>query len=144
EIASRELAEAIVDPDLNYKTKGWYDDAFNKEVGMLCNLSTVYLNGYAVQRIVDHNDQPMTPWSVGPSRPVQFVLMNNGDLKEHSSSGWTFISAGVSSVSDQGIDNDGNAMVDYLTTAGTAFEFHDQGSSVQLPISSVVQAKAGQ
>src|SRR5262249_45059753 len=51
---------------------------------------------------------------------------------------------GVSSVSDQGIDNDGNAMVDYLTTAGTAFEFHDQGSSVQLPISSVVQAKAGQ
>jgi hypothetical protein len=143
EVTSHELAEAITDPNANYRTLGWYDDTLNGEVGDLCNAQTVYLNGYAVQRIVDQNDQPMTPWSVGPERPVEFVLQSNGDLWEYSSSGWTFVSSGVASVSDQGIDNQGRAMVDYITTSGNAYEFHDRSGSVFL-WSGAVQARAGQ
>jgi hypothetical protein len=142
EVTSHELAEAITDPNINYKTLGWYDNA-QGEVGDICNAQMVYLNGYAVQRIVDRNDQPMTPWSVGPERPVQFVVQS-GNLWEHSSSGWTFVSSSVSSVSDQGIDNYGRAMVDYITTAGNAYEFHDRATSSVFLWGGAVQAKAGQ
>src|SRR5207244_11135700 len=116
EVTSHELAEAITDPNVGYKRIVWYDDNLHGEVGDLCNLQMVYLNGSAVQRIVDRNDQPMTPWSAGPERPVSFVL-SGGDLWEYSSSGWTYISPGVSSVRDQGIDNLSRAMVDYVTWA---------------------------
>jgi hypothetical protein len=143
EVTSHELAEAITDPNIGYKTKGWYDDTRNGEVGDLSNGQMAYLNGYAVQRIADPNDQAMTPYSVGPERPVQFVLMNGGYLWEYAGSGWTFVSSGVSSVSDQGIDNYGRAMVDYVTTGGNAYEYHDRSGSTFL-CGSAVQAKAGQ
>jgi hypothetical protein len=126
---SHELAEAITDPNVNYKTKGWYDDNLNGEIGDVCAWSTAYLAGYAVQRVVDRNDQPMTPYSAGLSRPVQFALQGGGYLYEHSSSGWTFINSGVTSVSDQGSDLNGNAMVDYITSGGYAYEFHDRGGA---------------
>src|SRR6516225_3074416 len=57
--ASHELAEAVTDPNINYKTLGWNDDGYDDgEVGDIANAQTVYLNGYAVQRIADQNDQP--------------------------------------------------------------------------------------
>jgi hypothetical protein len=149
---SRELVNAVTDPDLNYKTKGWFDDTFmnpngttGAEVGAITNLSTVWLNGYAVQRIADPNDQPMTPWSVGPGKQVHFWLLNNGQLWEQVTP--TFrqqVATGVAAVSDQGIDNKGRPMVDYVTTAGAAYELHD-GLSPALSLGTgVVQAKAGQ
>ncbi len=147
EVTSHELAEAITDPNIGDSSKalGWYDNNLG-EVGDVCNGQIAYLAGYAVQRIADQNDQPMTPYSVGPERPVQFVLMsgvNGNNLWEHSASGWTFVSSGVTSVSDQGIDNYGRAMVDYLTTGGYAYEYHDLSGSTYL-CASAVQAKAGQ
>ncbi len=142
--ASHELAEAVTDPNINYRALTWYDDTNNGEVGDLCNASTVYLGGYAVQRIVDKNDQAMTPWSVGPARPVNFVLMNTGYLWESTSSGWILVASNVTSVSDQGIDNHGVAMADYLTTSGNAYEYHDGASSSVFLWGNAVQAKAGQ
>jgi hypothetical protein len=143
EVASHELAEAITDPNVNYKTLGWYDDQLNGEVGDLCNAQMVYAAGYAVQRIVDRNDQPMTPWSAGTDRPVNFVLMNNHQLLEFSSSGTSVVASNVASVSDQGIDNYGRAMVDFITTSGSAYEFHDRSGPVFL-WNNAVQARAGQ
>ena len=120
---SHELAEAATDPNVNYKTLGWYDNA-NGEVGDIVNGQTVYLNGYAVQRIADPNDQPMIPAVATALNPVSFVLETNGTLLEYSASGHTTIATGVASVSDQGIDDAGQAMVDYVTTSGNAYEYH--------------------
>src|SRR5207249_983376 len=61
EVTSRELADAITDPNLGYNTMGWYDDTLHGEAGDLCNGLTVYLAGYAVQRIAEQHDHPMTP-----------------------------------------------------------------------------------
>src|SRR5262249_5492029 len=61
EVTSHELAEAVTDPNVNYRGLGWYDDALNGEVGDIVNGQTTYLNGFAVQRIADKNDQAMTP-----------------------------------------------------------------------------------
>jgi hypothetical protein len=151
--ASHELAEAMTDANANYKDAGWYDDSLNGEVGDLANRQTVYLGGYAVQRIADKNDQPMTPFSAGPRRPVQFVLQNDGWLYEYTAISQTAVADYVTSVSDQGIDNYGRAVVDYVTTSGDVFEYHDIGGStdaggvggnVDLHVSGAVQAKAGQ
>jgi hypothetical protein len=148
---SRELVNAVTDPDLNYKAKGWYDDNFanpngttGAEVAAITNLSTVWLAGYAVQRIADQNDQLMTPWSVGPGRQVHFWLLNNGQLWEQVAPNWRQqVATGVAAVSDQGIDNKGRAFVDYVTTGGVAYELHDGLSPLYL-CGGVVQAKAGQ
>src|SRR4051794_29031141 len=58
--ASRELADAVTDPDLNYKAAGWRDDTFvnpdgsqGTVAGAVSDLQTVWLNGYAVQRVAE-------------------------------------------------------------------------------------------
>jgi hypothetical protein len=124
EVTSHELAEAVTDPDVGYKTLGWYDDA-RGEVGDIANGQTVYLNGYAVQRIADKNDQAMTPAGATPVNAVSFVLRTDGTLTMHGAGGLTFLSWGIASVSDQGIDNNGHAMVDVVTTGGLAYEYHE-------------------
>src|SRR5262249_4757249 len=48
EVTSHELAEAVTDPDVGYKTLGWYDSGPG-EVGDIVNAQTVYLDRYAVQ-----------------------------------------------------------------------------------------------
>jgi hypothetical protein len=144
EVTSHEIAEAVTDPNGSYKTFGWNDDAFTDgEVGDLVNAQTVYLNGYAVQRIADKNDQAMTPAGATAAVPVSFVLQTNGNLWEHSASGWTFLSSGIASISDQGIDNHGRAMIDAVTTDGRGYEYRDGFGWVYL-WNSVKSAAAGQ
>jgi hypothetical protein len=129
-VTSHELAEAVTDPDVATNNLGWYDYQRNGEVGDLAAGNTVYLNGYSVQRIVNIKDQPMTPAGATTAEPVSFVLQPGGSLYEYSSSGQTLIASGVASVSGQGIDNQGYAMVDYVTTRGKAYEYQvDQGAT---------------
>jgi hypothetical protein len=143
EVTSHELAEAVTDPNVNYKSLGWYDTTNNGEVGDIVVGQTVFLDGYAVQRIADKNDQAMTPAGATAATPVTFVLQTNGYLYKHTSAGWTFLASGIASVSDQGIDNYGRALVDVVTTGGLAYEFHEGGSWTYL-WSGAKSAKAGQ
>ena len=61
-VTSHELAEAVTDPDVNYKAVGWYDDRQNGEIGDLTRQNSV-LNGYLVQDVVNKNDQTIAPTS---------------------------------------------------------------------------------
>jgi hypothetical protein len=138
---SHELAEAVTDPD---PTHGWNDDGYqNGEVGDLANAQTVFLNGYSVQRIADKNDQPMTPLGATGIDPVNFVLRTDGTLYMSSSSGLTYLTSGVASLSDQSIDNYGRAMVDIVQTNGHAWEYHEGMGWTDLG-TGVKSAKAGQ
>jgi hypothetical protein len=58
-VSSHEIAEAVTDPDVNYKALGWYDDQRNGEIGDLTNKTTT-LGGYVVQEVVGKNDQPLS------------------------------------------------------------------------------------
>ena len=60
DVTSHELAEAVTDPNVNYKTLGWYDNQHNGEIGDLTRRTTV-LNGYVVQDVVNKNDQVIAP-----------------------------------------------------------------------------------
>jgi hypothetical protein len=143
--ASHELAEAVTDPNIGYKTLGWNDDGLltDGEVGDICNSQTVYLNGYAVQRIADQNDQAMTPAGATGVNPVNFVLTRDGNLYVSSSAGLTFALPNVTSISDQGVDNHGHAMVDFIDGYGIAYEYHE-GGGLKILLSNAKQAKAGQ
>ena len=70
-VTSHELAEAVTDPNVNYKASGWYDDRLNGEIGDLTHINT-RLNGYLVQDAVDKNDRPIAPStsSSGQSPPI--------------------------------------------------------------------------
>jgi hypothetical protein len=67
-VTSHELAEAVTDPNVNYKALSWYDDVNNGEVGDLTRI-TVSFDGYVVQEIVNQNDQPMNPNNVSLPPP---------------------------------------------------------------------------
>jgi hypothetical protein len=58
-VASHELAEAITDPNVNYKTLGWYDNQ-RGEIGDITQSSLTHLNGYLVQQVAGTNDQPLS------------------------------------------------------------------------------------
>ena len=148
---SHELAEAVTDPDIGTndptlisegRTISWYDNTLD-EVGDITNMQTVYLDGYAAQRISGLNDQAMTPQGATASRPVSFVILSGGYLWEHSSAGWTSLSSNVASVSNQGIDLHGRATVDVVLTNGVAEEYHDGAGWVYLT-NNVRDAEAGQ
>ena len=68
-VTSHELAEAVTDPDVNYKTLGWYDDQLNGEIGDLTSKNVV-LNGYLVQDEVNKNDQVISPTTTTPPPPT--------------------------------------------------------------------------
>jgi hypothetical protein len=142
EVASHEIAEAVTDPNVNYKGLGWYDSQKNGEVGDIVNGQTVYLNGYAVQRIADKNDQAMTPAGATSGRQVNFVLLKNGNLYESYGSGLIFLASNVALIGDQGVDNFGHAMVDLVFTNGTAYEYHEGLNSWTYLGSGVKSAKA--
>jgi hypothetical protein len=58
DVSSHELAEAITDPNVNYKTLGWYDPQ-RGEIGDVTENNpnaNVRLNGYLVQEVADRND----------------------------------------------------------------------------------------
>jgi hypothetical protein len=143
ETASHEIAEAVTDPDVNYQTEGWYDDSWG-EVGDITNLNRVYLNGWMVQRIANPQDQAMTPAGATAGQKASFVLSKDGTLQEHTSAGWTkSATTGIARISDQGIDDEGHAFIDCVTTAGVAFEYHDGGAETLLGLK-VKDARAGQ
>jgi hypothetical protein len=173
---SHELAEAVTDPDFS----GWKEDGTGNEIGEagLTQNQQVYVDGYAVQRIADPNDQPMTPADATAARPVTFVVQNRwfpervqlwpggpfyttywqtNELYEDVSGALqpvTYASGSpvlsIKSVSDQGIDGQGNAMTDVVLNNGYAYEVHDQANFTtanQWPAflgSNVKDAKAGQ
>jgi hypothetical protein len=164
---SHEIAEAVTDPDWRSK-QAWTDDTWvdakgNKggEIGDICDGQTVYVNGYAVQRIVDKNDQAMTPANATAAQAVSFVLGARGMLGSNLYRGdgrgnLVQIATGVSSISDQGIDNQGRAMIDVISTNGDTAEYHSptatagadwtdlQPPSAWPRVSKVSDAKAGQ
>src|SRR5438874_1097797 len=47
-VSSHEIAEAVTDPDVNYKALGWYDDQKNGEIGDLTEQNS-RLGGYLIQ-----------------------------------------------------------------------------------------------
>jgi hypothetical protein len=141
--ASHEIAEAVTDPDVDYKALGWYDWTNNGEVGDIVAGQTVYVNGYAMQRISDQNDQAMTPAQATSDRAVNFVLQNNGDLYEIVNNNAVFLASQIASVSPQGIDNNGHAMIDLVNYAGDAWEYHDEAGGYYLA-SGAASAVAGQ
>ncbi len=57
-VTSHELAEAVTDPNIGYKTPGWYD-FFRGEIGDITQNSLTRLNGYLVQQVAGQNDQPL-------------------------------------------------------------------------------------
>ena len=59
-VVSHEVAEAVTDPNVNYKALGWYDDQKNGEIGDLTR-QTVVWSGYVVQDVVNQNDQVISP-----------------------------------------------------------------------------------
>lgn len=65
-VSSHELAEAVTDPDVNYKTLGWYDDRLNGEIGDLTS-ATARLEGFLIQLFVDRNSRvlPVTTTPAG-------------------------------------------------------------------------------
>jgi hypothetical protein len=66
-VSTHEIAEAVTDPDVNYKSLGWYDDTLNGEIGDLTS-DTATLNGYLVQKVVGKNDMVIGP-STTPTPP---------------------------------------------------------------------------
>jgi hypothetical protein len=156
---SREVADAVTDPDLGYydraypqasHRRGWYDNSApgTGEVGEIVKDRVVYVNGYAMERIANKDDYLMTPAQAASSRAVNFVLQSNGILVEipRDSGTPTILAVGIAAVSDQGIDNQGLAVVDVVTTSGNAFEVHDTGGTgTWVSLGSGIQsARAGQ
>jgi hypothetical protein len=141
--ASHEIAEAATDPDIGYSTKGWYDANFDGEIGDINNDQVARLNGFAIQRVIEKNDQNMTPAGARADRQVNFVLMNNSDLWEYGPGGWTYLTTNVTSISDQSIDLQGHTMVDVIVSGGSAWEYHD-GTGWTYLWNGAVSAKAGQ
>jgi hypothetical protein len=140
--ASHELAEAVTDPD---PFSGWNDNNYGGEgeVGDLANNQTVYLNGYAVQRIADQYENAMTPMDATSLERDNFYLTTNGTLWMTNPLGGAYVDSNVASVSDQSVDNYGFSVVDYVTLDGRAIEYHANGKSYLLT-SNARQAKAGQ
>src|SRR5262249_43133168 len=113
----------------------WWDRTGN-EVGDVVDGSTVYLNGYAVQRegsipAAITNFLPMSPAGSTSSHQIGFSLRSDGTLWEYSSSSPTGTpivlpsNNKVVSISDQGIDDFGQPMIDIVDVNGNAYEYHD-------------------
>ena len=125
--SSHELAEAITDPT-GY---GWYDRSGN-EIGDIVNGSTVYLNGYAVQReaaIAGSQDNylAMTPQGAAAGHQTTFggvggaaLIVNGVSVANPAEAGKT-----ITAVSPQGIDDFGQPMVDVVYGDHNAYEYHD-------------------
>jgi hypothetical protein len=168
ESMSHEVAEAVTDPDLS----AYQDPNTKNEIGDLVANEYVYEQGIAVQREADLlNEQAMTPSDATPQRQVTFVLqastrsMTTGNwftgfhvtsvttnaLFERTPDGTLSrvnipgapANTNIQSISDQGIDNRGQAMIDVVFSDGSAFEYHDDGQATPLG-NNVKDARAGQ
>jgi len=66
-VSSHELAEAVTDPNVNYKALSWYDDQYNGEIGDLAEGYYSTLSGFFVQDLVNQNDQIIAPSTTTPA-----------------------------------------------------------------------------
>lgn len=70
-VSSHELAEAVTDPNVNYKAAGWYDDQLNGEIADLTRQNSTITGAggvqYEVQDVVNQNDQVISPGTSQPS-----------------------------------------------------------------------------
>jgi hypothetical protein len=76
--------------------------------------------------------------------PVDFVLKTDGTFWVRDQSGFHQQLSGVASISNQGVDDFGQAMVDVVFTDGSAEEFHEGGAVFTVSGNNVKQAVAGQ
>ena len=60
-VTSHELAESVTDPNVDYKTLGWYDSTYNGEIGDLAEGNYANLGSFEVQDLVNQNDQLIAP-----------------------------------------------------------------------------------
>src|SRR5262249_27966667 len=133
-VSSHELAEAATDPDFN----GWYESVpqlrLNTEIGDLDSASTVYLDGYAVQREsapagTPFNFMAMTPAGAAAGHTVGFSLRGGALYLDGGTTPVAVPSSEkgvtVASISDQGIDAFGQPMIDVVFADGNAWEYHD-------------------
>jgi hypothetical protein len=141
EAASHELAEAVTDPD----GRTWFDES-GEEMADVDNTVSVYLNGYAVQRLAAlpgsfNNFLPITPAGATASHQVNFSLRSDGTLWAYSGSTSNPTVTrivlpsqnAVKSISDQGIDAFGQPMIDIVDVKGNAYEYHDLLPGNSLP-----------
>src|SRR5207244_12635513 len=68
-VNSHEIAEAVTDPNVNYKALGWYDDQLNGEIGDLAVGHYAALSGFLVQDMVNKQDQIIAPGTTPPPPP---------------------------------------------------------------------------
>jgi hypothetical protein len=108
-VSSHELAEAVTDPDVNYKQLGWYDDQRGGEIGDLTRQNT-RLGSYLVQDVVNKNDQTIAPDTSG----------NSGGTGGTSGSGGTGGSGGTSGSTSGGTTTGGTTTLSAPTLAGSA------------------------
>src|SRR5581483_6398430 len=107
------------------------------------NDRVMYINGYAMQRVINQRDFIMTPAQATSDRQANFLLKTNGNFVEVVNGVATALAGTIVEMSDQGIDNQGHAMVDMVAADGRAWEFHDQVGWVYLG-NGIQSAKAGQ
>jgi hypothetical protein len=125
--AAREIADSATNPDGG----GWFNDgAGGAEVGDLTQKYSYFLDDYHMPCLADPYGLPMMPAGASAEAPVSFALesgdpTSGGDLWVQEPWGWNFLAGNVSSISDQGIDNLGNPMIDVVTIDGQAWEYHD-------------------
>jgi hypothetical protein len=118
-ITSHELAEAVTDATGRNPGRGWYDAAYASVGGEIADIGetspdhTVYLNGYAVQKVVNKNDQPIAPAGAtldpaplapvaeGPDGRTWAIWGPNRELWWHDTLGWHSQGAtGVTAISE--------------------------------------------
>jgi hypothetical protein len=126
--ASHEIAESATDPDHLFGTTAWFDDENNGEIGDIPAGHVMYIKGYAMQELVNQNDLLMTPSQATSDRAVSFMLRSDGIFVEVVNGVANDLLFGMSSISAQGIDSHGHAMVDVMNSSGYAWEFHDTGA----------------
>jgi len=93
EVSSHELAEAVTDPDVNYKRLGWYDDRLG-EIGDIVNGQFVVLNGYVVQKEAGKNDQALSPAGSRPFSSFAPVASQLSSIEQRQKAADTLFSQG--------------------------------------------------
>ncbi len=82
-VTSHELAEAVTDPNVNYKTLGWYDAANNVEIADLPNAAadipniTVRLNNFLTQKVYDQSVNKIAPDTTSTPFPSNNAALQN-------------------------------------------------------------------
>jgi len=138
-VTSHEFAEGITDPDVNYSQLGWYDDTYinsdgsvGAEIGDITDGQYVYLNGYAVQTLVDQNDNPINPTPPVQNPPpfstqVSLVVYGNGDLYQYDASGTQYLASGVRSAS-VAVTPSGSRVYEVVFGNGDLYQYDASGA----------------